>query len=423
MEKDRSKQRRQEERRRNARRFFRGVNQRISKGWRALTGFMKNIYLGLLLLAGVGMAVGAVLAANTLVDQSTAVLVAAVGSALGTAVFAFTLPAVLRTKVREGVRLAEADLEEKLALSQELNQLRQVEEDQLEEIITLEKEKAVLQRELEKQKRMHIEVDSIQPVEKVSFLEVKSMITDVLLKELESSPPDGVRKGVEQEYLGVLDTRFKANLGVDMKKVGLRINDSGQIVITGIRSEFQGFFIEDEDWKLYELREKKWGGLLSQGASKKILPGDERLAELTIEQRSSLMDRLSMGVDFSYLDESIRKFTTEYLSVLLAPLNREIIFTEDEQQPTLQLGDFLSVHNARIEEQIARLQAQLAEVERRLLEEGEALEEKAAAACEALPEHDARTIREAGAFAVCLMAQGLPFQLRHYAQHAGGLLQ
>lgn len=371
MEKDRSKQRRQEERRRNARRFFRGVNQRISKGWRALTGFMKNIYLGLLLLAGVGMAVGAVLAANTLVDQSTAVLVAAVGSALGTAVFAFTLPAVLRTKVREGVRLAEADLEEKLALSQELNQLRQVEEDQLEEIITLEKEKAVLQRELEKQKRMHIEVDSIQPVEKVSFLEVKSMITDVLLKELESSPPDGVRKGVEQEYLGVLDTRFKANLGVDMKKVGLRINDSGQIVITGIRSEFQGFFIEDEDWKLYELREKKWGGLLSQGASKKILPGDERLAELTIEQRSSLMDRLSMGVDFSYLDESIRKFTTEYLSVLLAPLNREIIFTEDEQQPTLQLGDFLSVHNARIEEQIARLQAQLAEVERRLLEEGD----------------------------------------------------
>ena len=156
-----------------------------------------------------------------------------------------------------------------------------------------------------------------------------------------------------------------------MKKVGLRINDSGQIVITGIRSEFQGFFIEDEDWKLYELREKKWGGLLSQGASKKILPGDERLAELTIEQRSSLMDRLSMGVDFSYLDESIRKFTTEYLSVLLAPLNREIIFTEDEQQPTLQLGDFLSVHNARIEEQIARLQAQLAEVERRLLEEGD----------------------------------------------------
>ena len=371
MDKDRSKQRRQDERRRKVRRFFRGVNQRISKSWRALSGFMHNIYLGLLLLAGVGMAVGAVLLANTLIDQTTAVLVAAVGSALGTAVFAFTLPAVLRTKVREGVRQAEEQIEEKLALSQELNQLRQLEEDQLEEIITLEKEKAILQRELEKQKRMHIEVDSIQPVEKVSFLEVKSMITDVLLKELESSPPDGMRKGLEQEYLGVLDTRFKANLGVDMKKVGLRINDSGQIVISGIRSEFQGFFIEDEDWKLYEIREKKWGGLLSQGPSKRILPGDERLAELTIAQRSSLMDRLSMGVDFSYLDESIRKFTTEYLSVLLAPLNREIVFTEDEQQPTLQLGDFLSVHNARIEEQIARLQSQLAEVERRLLEEGD----------------------------------------------------
>lgn len=59
----------------------------------------------------------------------------------------------------------------------------------------------------------------------------------------------------------------------------------------------------------------------------------------------------------------------------------------------------------------------------RLLEEGEALEELAAAACEALPEHDARTPREAGAFAACLMAQGLPFQLRHYARSAGGILQ
>lgn len=81
---------------------------------------------------------------------------------------------------------------------------------------------------------------------------------------------------------------------------------------------------------------------------------------------------------------------------------------------------------AQLVDLLARLEAghRLAPAEfRRLLEEGEALEEKAATACESLPEHDARTIREAGAFAVCLMARGLPFQLRHYAQHAGGLLQ
>jgi hypothetical protein len=319
------------------------------------------------------MVAGAILLANTLTDKSTAVLVAAVGSVLGTAVFAFTLPAVIRTKSKEAVYLTERQMEDQIALNEEIRTLRQTEEEQLEEIITLEKERGRLQAELEKQKRMHIEIDNIQPVERVSFLEVRSMITDVLLRELDSTPPDGVRKGVEQEFLGILDARFKANLGVDMKKVGLRINDSGQIVISGIRSEFQGFFVENEDWKLYEIREKKWGGLLGQGPSKRIVQGDERLAELTIAQRSSLMDRLTMGVDFSYLDESIRKLTMEYLTVLLSPLNREILFIEDEQQPTLQLGDFLGMHNAQVDGQVEELQARLSEVEQRLLEEGDEL--------------------------------------------------
>jgi hypothetical protein len=271
--------------------------------------------------------------------------------------------------VKQSVKQVETEIEEKIALDQEVRELRQIEEEQIDEIVSLEKEKAHLQRELEKQKRMHIEVDSIQPIEKVSFLEVKSMITDVLLKEIDSTPPDAVRKGTSQEYLGVLDTRFKANLGVDMKKVGLRINDNGQIVVSGIRSEFQGFHVEDEDWKLFELREKKWGGLLGQGESKRILTGDERLAKLTIEQRGSLMDRLSMGVDFSYLDESIRKLTMEYISVLLSPLNREVLFTREEAQPTLQLSDFLNMHNAQVDEQMAELERQLTDVEQKLLEE------------------------------------------------------
>ena len=368
------KQKRREERRKKRERAFRNFKRRLTRTWQGVTGFMKNISLGLLMILGVGMVAGSVMLANTLLDQGTAVMVAAVGSVLGTAVFAFTLPAVIRTKSKEAVQISEQQIEDKLALTDEIRHLRQTEEDQLEEIITLEKEKGKLQAELEKQKNMQIAIDNIQPVERVSFLEIHSMITDVLVKELDSIPPDGVRKGVEQEFLGVLDARFKANLGVDMKKVGLRINDAGQIVISGIRSEFQGFYVENEDWKLYEIREKKWGGLLGQGPSKRIIQGDERLAELTIEQRSSLMDRISMGVDFSYLDESIRKLTTEYLTVLLSPLNREILFVEDEQQPTQQLGDFLGMHNAQVDEQMNRLKSRLTEVEQRLLEEGEDLD-------------------------------------------------
>ena len=360
-----------EQRSRKVRRFFARMKKSFARGWRSFSDFMKNIYLALLLIAGVGLAAGAVLFANTFAEKATAVLVAAVGAALGTAVFSFTLPAVMRTKVRENLREKEEHLSEKLERDQEIRVLRQQDEQHMEEILTLEKEKAVLQRELEKQKQMHIEVDTIRPIEKVSFIEINSMITDVLMKEIESIPPEGVRKGVGREYLGILDTRFKANLGVDLNKVGLRIDSDGKIVISGITSEFQGFYIENEDWKLYEIREKKWGGLLPSGENKRILTGDERLAELTIEQRNSLMDRLSMGVDFSYLDESIRKITMEYLTVLLSPLGREVIFEDKDDQSTLQLGDFLELHNSQVEKQMHNLQRRLVEVEQKLIDESD----------------------------------------------------
>ena len=361
----------QRQRARNVRRFFERLRKNLSKGWRSFTRFLKNIYLVLLLLAGVAIVVGSIFLAQTFVEKSTAILVASIGSVLGTVVFAFTLPSVIGSKVKEGVQQFEHQIEENLQLVQEVKDLRQAEEDHLDEIISLEKEKALLQRELEKQKNMHIEIDNIRPIEKVSFIEVNSMITDVLLKEIENNPPESIRKGSVQEYLGILDTRFKANLGVDMKKVGLRIDELGKVVISGISSEFQGFYVEKEDWKLYEIREKKWGGLINPGESKKILNGDERLADLTIQQRSSLMDRLSMGVDFSYLDESIRKITMEYLSVLLSPLHREITFVDRDDQPTLQLADFLEVHNTQVEKQMAFLNSKLAEVEQKLLDEGE----------------------------------------------------
>ena len=359
----------QRQRARNIRRFFERLKKNFSKIWRAFKRFLKNIYLAVLLMAGVGIVIAAIFMAGSFADKSTAILVASIGSVLGTAVFAFTLPAVIGTKVKEGVQQMEDHIQENFQLTEELKDLRQIEEEQLDEILSLEKERSTLLQELEKQKSMHIEVDSIRPIEKVSFIEVNSMITDVLLKEIENTPPESIHKGLAQEYLGILDTRFKANLGVDMKKVGLRIDEHGKVVISGISSEFQGFYVEKEDWKLYEIREKKWGGLLNSAENKKVLSGDERLAELTIEQRRSLMDRLSMGIDFSYLDESIRKITAEYLAVLLSPLHREIVFVDQDDQPTLQLGDFLEVHNTQVEKQMRHLQSRLEEVEGKLLDE------------------------------------------------------
>jgi hypothetical protein len=58
-----------------------------------------------------------------------------------------------------------------------------------------------------------------------------------------------------------------------------------------------------------------------------------------------------------------------------------------------------------------------------LMDAAQALELKAASACQSLPPHEKRTPEEQAAYEVCLMAQGLPFQLCVYAKGAGGMLQ
>ena len=50
-----------------------------------------------------------------------------------------------------------------------------------------------------------------------------------------------------------------------------------------------------------------------------------------------------------------------YLAVLLTPLHREIVFVDQDDQPSLQLGDFLEVHNTQVEKQMRHLKSRLEE--------------------------------------------------------------
>lgn len=58
-----------------------------------------------------------------------------------------------------------------------------------------------------------------------------------------------------------------------------------------------------------------------------------------------------------------------------------------------------------------------------LLEEAKALEAKATQAHRALPEGEPESAEALALLRLALASQGLPCQLRHYAQSAGGLLQ
>lgn len=99
---------------------------------------------------------------------------------------------------------------------------------------------------------------------------------------------------------------------------------------------------------------------------------------------------------------------------------------EAPTNPPPQLEDVLDAFTS-----VGRHVADLVENPRRLppdafhllIDAAQALELKAASACQSLPPHEKRTQEEQAAYDVCLMAQGLPFQLCVYAKDAGGMLQ
>ncbi|HSG26072.1 MAG TPA: hypothetical protein VLA32_08155 [Anaerolineales bacterium] len=47
--------------------------------------------------------------------------------------------------------------------------------------------------------------------------------------------------------------------------------------------------------------------------------------------------------------------------MLLTPLHWEIVFVDQDDQPSLQLGDFLEVHNTQVEKQMRHLKSGLEE--------------------------------------------------------------
>ena len=102
-----------------------------------------------------------------------------------------------------------------------------------------------------------------------------------------------------------------------------------------------------ENWLLKEVRARKWGGIRRD--LYEVLPNDERVADLTIEHRRSLQRRINSGIDFRYLDSAIKRIARETIATLLQPLQKDLVFVDDDDHEGMQLFEFLESHNTNLD--------------------------------------------------------------------------
>jgi len=300
------------------------------------------IFLGVVIIAV------AVVYAYTIPAKIVAVVTAAAGSIVGTGLCCLAGPKLFQTRAPSR------------------HQAQEAADRLLAENRRLEMERDNLEREVRRLEGMRLSTDRLKGVLRLALLEYDGVIKDFCHQELSRVPSDDIWGGEEMhEYVGVVEASFKAFLGVDLQKVKLRQDGGTRIVISGISSEFQGLSSLAEEWKLKEVRVKKYGRPLKWGDVYKIVQNDPRLADLIIAQRRSIQERINSGIDFSNLDAAIKNLAREMLALLLSPLHKELVFVDGDDPAGLPLLEFLEAHNKQIDSLTMVLEEQRSSLESR----------------------------------------------------------
>lgn len=298
-----------------------------------------------LVYATVGLVIigGSVAAALYIPLQIASVIVASIGSILGSAICSMTLAKFIS---ESGARLIKRREEEIKALVEAKAKV----EAQAEENRKLAAQNRGLYEELTRLKLMHVNADEFQPVLKLGLLECKATIYDFYQKMLKEDPAT-VGRNETEEYWGLVKATFTGTFGVNLNDLRFRSDGENTVVVSGIRAENLGFTKLTKDWIFKEIRNSKTGStVLSDSHTFKAKHED--LANLVIEQDGTLMARISNGIGLESAEEGVKRMAREFLKLLFSRLNKKIVFTDNEDAAGLPMIEFLNKHNKDIDSRI-----------------------------------------------------------------------
>ncbi|MDR0375272.1 MAG: hypothetical protein LBH85_06055 [Treponema sp.] len=149
------------------------------------------------------------------------------------------------------------------------------------------------------------------------------------------------------EYLGVMTNNVTATFGIDLKLVRL-YNSGGEentIVAYGIKPAFMGALENNPFVEISEIRQLMLDGNLDVKETK--IDNSSQAKNALIKQERDMMNayqsRLNKGLQTDFMDDSVVKLAESFIKMILAPLGKEITFSEEPHKESFPLEEFLQM--------------------------------------------------------------------------------
>ena len=317
-----------------------------------------------LLLTGLAVAIATTASSLLIPIKLVAVLVAAIGSSLGTAIVTLVIPKLTGLKLEQARDALKEEAAKHLAETAELAKLRE-----------MRSEYRQLKEEQLRIRRLRIDVSRIHSLEELGLAGLPIEATHLVRKTLKESEDEGTT-----EYVGAFHVSALTKWGIDLKQVRIRELGVGRYEVSGISCIHLGSKDEKTSVLLSEVRDRKStaAGILGVGKrlglGKRIDVVEVRSSRGAIdgvnwavgsieaqpheeEFRKDLLSRVMSGALSPESALIVQRLGERWLKNILAPICRQIVFAEQANPDGRGMAEFLNDHNQKIDRQISALEA------------------------------------------------------------------
>jgi hypothetical protein len=248
--------------------------------------------------------------------------------------------------IDEGKAEIKAQQEEVKRLKAEVK-IRDLEREKLENQITIAKQSLdidLLNDNIKLLENAEISMQSFQKIVEVALLQTN--LKQTLVKKEPLTPLEtgwSIRADYHNdEALVVIAHDIEAKFGVDLNAVKISKFDDNTIIVSGISPKFIGASRNVSDTLLKEYRRVNYKkGEVSSVDTK--YDGSSRAAvDRRAEQYESEFQRkLSEGLELGFMNDAVVQLAKNFLIVMLAPVYKNIRFSDDERPDSLPLMKYL----------------------------------------------------------------------------------
>jgi hypothetical protein len=227
------------------------------------------------------------------------------------------------------------------------NRIRVLEREKLENQITIAKQSIEIEALNDNIKLLEnagISMQSFQKILEVALLQTNLKQTLARIEHL-TKLEDGLglrANSYNDQVLVVITHDILAKFGVDLNAVKVSKLDGNTIVVSGIIPKFIGTSRNVSDIILKEYRRVNYkNGVVSSVDTKYDAASINRADRTANEIESEFQRKLSEGIELGFMNDAVVQLAKNFITVMLAPVYRNIRFTEEEQAESLPLMKYL----------------------------------------------------------------------------------